>query len=68
MYTVIDVITAPEKINSTSKGRIFQSQKNCVEPSWRLNYGDAYALQLVRENGCGLAQFHQFSLTSQLHR
>ncbi len=41
--------------------------KNCVEHSWHLNYGGAYALQLVGENGCGLAsglaQFHQFSFT-----
>ena len=40
--TVIDVITAPEKINSTSEWRIFRTQKIAFSPSWRLNYGGAY--------------------------
>ena len=45
--TVIDVITAPEKINSTSEWRIFRTQKIAFSPSWRLNYGGTYVLQLV---------------------
>ncbi len=47
MITVIDVITAPEKINSTSEWRIFRAQKIAFSPSWRLNYGGAYVQQLV---------------------
>ncbi len=45
--TVIDVITAPEKINSTSEWRIFTTQKIAFSPSWRLNYGGVYVQQLV---------------------
>ena len=45
--TVIDVITAPEKINSTYEWRIFRTQKIAFSPSWRLNYGGAYVQQLV---------------------
>ncbi len=33
MSTVIDVITVPEKINSTSKGRIFRAQKIALSPA-----------------------------------
>ena len=36
---VIDVITAPEKINSPSEWRIFRAQKIAFSPSWSLNYG-----------------------------
>ncbi len=57
--TVIDdVITAP--LFHFQKGASCRA-KNCIEPSWCLNYGGAYALQLVRENGCGLAHFHSLA-------
>ncbi len=33
LTTVIDVITAPEKINSTSKGASFRAQKIALSPA-----------------------------------
>ncbi len=42
--TVVDVITAPEQINSTSEWRIFRTPKYCVQSElmlklwWRCNY------------------------------
>ncbi len=45
LNTVIDVITAPEKINSTFEWRI-RAQKIAFSPSWRLYYGGAYVQQL----------------------
>ncbi len=42
--TIVDVITAPEQINSTSEWRIFRTPKYCVQSElmlklwWRCNY------------------------------
>ncbi len=46
--TVIDVIRAPKIVLSLAGAKIV----------WRLR------ASMYRENGCGLAQFHQVSLTS----
>ncbi len=47
MATVIDVITWQKKMIPLLRGASFRTQKKCVQPSWRLNYGGVYVVQLV---------------------